>query len=168
VDATSPPAPPRLSLTDSLEQLFKRHDRWFRPLVRRRHGDDGAEDLVHEVYLRAAPLAAAGLIRHPEALLVRIAANLASNRRRDGFHEVAQDVGERALENQSISPCQEEAVTFKQIVLALPDELRDVFLQNHVEGKTYEEIAEDLGLPRTTVHHRMRMALKRTSKALRD
>jgi len=168
VDATSPPAPPRLSLTDSLEQLFRRHDGWFRPLVRRRHGDDGAEDLVHEVYLRAAPLAAAGAVRHPKALLIRIAANLASNRRRDRFYEEAQNIGELTLEKHSLSPIQEEAVTFKQIVLALPDELRDVFLQNHIEGKTYEEIAEDLGLPRTTVHHRMRMALKRTSKALRD
>lgn len=168
MDATSPPAPPRLSLTDSLEQLFKRHDQWFRPLMRRRHGDDAAEDLVQESYIRAAPYAAAGALRHPEAMLVRIAENLASNRRRDRYYEVAQDDGALTLEKQSIGPCQDEAVTFKQIVLALPDELRDVFVLNHVEGMTYEEIAAHLGLPRTTVHHRMRMALKRTSKALRD
>ena len=168
MDATSPPASPQLSLTDSLDLLFRRHDRWFRPLVRRRHGDDGAEDLVHESYLRAAPYAAAGVLRHPEALLVRIADNLASNRRRDRYYEVAQDIGELTLEKQSIGPSQEQAVTFKQIVLALPGELRDVFVLNHVEGMTYEEIAAHLGIPRTTVHHRMRMALKRTSKALRD
>jgi DNA-directed RNA polymerase specialized sigma24 family protein len=77
----------------------------------------------------------------PKALLVRIAENLASNRRRDRYYEVAQDTGELTLEKQSIGPCQEQAVTFKQIVLALPDELRDVFMLNHVQGMTYEEIA---------------------------
>lgn len=167
VDATSPPAPPRPTLSESLEQLFRRHDRWFRPLMRRRHGD-AAEDLVHESYLRAAPYAAAGAMRHPEALLVRIAENLASNLRRDRFAETAQDLDAAPAERLSLIASQEQAVTFKQIVLALPPELRDVFVLNHVEGMTYAEIAVHLGIPRTTVHHRMRKALEKTSKAMRD
>lgn len=167
MDATSPPAPPRQTLADSLDQLFQRHDRWFRPLMRRRHGD-AAEDLVHESYLRAAPYAAAGAVRHPEALLIRIAENLASNMRRDRHREIAQDPETAPAEARSLIATQEHAVTFKQIVLALPPELRDVFVLNHVEGMTYEEIAVHLGIPRTTVHHRMRKALEKTSKAMRD
>ena len=73
MDTTSPPAPPPPQLTDSLEQLFRRHDRWFRPMMRRRHGDAAADDLVQESYLRAAPYLAAGTLRHPKALLIRIA-----------------------------------------------------------------------------------------------
>lgn len=168
MDATSPPASPGVSLTDSLEQLFKRHDRWFRPLMRQRHGDIAAEDLVHESYLRAAPYLAAGTLRYPEALLIRIAENLASNMRRDRYPEIAQDHGASAFEKHASAPTQEHAVTFKQIVLALPTELRDVFMLNHVQGMTYEEIAVHLGIPRTTVHHRMRKALEKTSKAMRD
>ena len=168
VDVTTPPAPPRPSLADSLELLFTRHDGWFRPMMRRRHGDNAAEDLVHESYIRAAPYQAAGTLRHPEALLIRIAENLASNLRRDRYPEVAQDLGASALEKQSLSAVQDHAVTFKQIVLALPPELRDVFVLNHVQGMTYEEIAIHLGIPRTTVHHRMRKALERTSKAMQD
>ncbi|MDI1364486.1 MAG: RNA polymerase sigma factor, partial [bacterium] len=168
VDAISPPAPPRLSVADSLEQLFQRHDRWFRPLMRRRHGDIAAEDLVHESYLRAAPYFAAGTLRYPEALLIRIAENLASNMRRDRYPEIAQDLGASAFEKHASAPTQDYAVTFKQIVLALPTELRDVFMLNHVQGMTYEEIAVHLGIPRTTVHHRMRKALEKTSKAMRD
>ncbi|WP_343699755.1 sigma-70 family RNA polymerase sigma factor [Caulobacter sp.] len=168
MDVTSPPAPPSPSLADSLEQLFKRHDRWFRALMRRRHGEVAAEDLVHESYLRAARYEAAGTLRHPKAMLIRIAENLASNLRRDRYHEVADDIGAYTLEISSVSPSQEQSVTFKQIVLALPDELREVFMLNHVEGMTYEEIATELCIPRTTVHHRMRMALKRTSQAMRD
>ncbi|PIB92605.1 RNA polymerase sigma factor [Caulobacter sp. FWC2] len=168
MDVTSPPAPPHRALVDSLEQLFKRHDRWFRPMMRRRHGDAAAEDLVHESYLRAAPYAAAGTLRHPEALLIRIAENLASNMRRDRYREVTHDLGETALEKLASPATQDHAVTFKQIVLALPTELRDVFMLNHVHGMTYEEIAVHLGIPRTTVHHRMRKALEKTSKAMRD
>lgn len=164
---TSPPAPPAPTFSDSVDQLFRRHDRWFRPLMRRRHGDV-AEDLVHESYLRAAPYAAAGTLRHPEAVLVRIAENLASNMRRDRYPEIAADLGTSALEKQSLAAPQEHAVTFKQIVLALPAQLRDVFVLNHVQGMTYEEIAVHLGIPRTTVHHRMRKALEKTSKAMRD
>lgn len=123
---------------------------------------------MHESYLRAAPYLAEGTLRHPKALLIRIAENLASNLRRDRYPEVAEDLGAAALEKQSLGAPQDHAVTFKQIVLALPPELRDVFVLNHVQGMTYEDIAEHLGIPRTTVHHRMRMALKRTSKAMRD
>jgi RNA polymerase sigma-70 factor (ECF subfamily) len=159
-------------LADSLDQLFRRHDRWFRPLMRRRHGDAAGEDLVHESYLRAAPYAAAGVLKHPEALLIRIAENLASNQRRARYREVAEEAGAAALEQQPTSSTQDQAVTLKQIVLALPPELGDVFMLNHIEGWTYQEIADELGIPRTTVHHRMRKALKRTSqlmrKAMRD
>lgn len=168
VDTTSPPAPPNPSLTDSLDRLFRRHDRWFRPLIRRRHGHFAADDLVHESYLRAAPYLAAGTLRHPKALLIRIADNLASNMRRDSYLEITEDPASKPLDKHATTPTQDYAVTFKQIVLALPAELRDVFVLNHVQGMTYEEIAVHLGIPRTTVHHRMRKALEKTSKAMRD
>lgn len=135
--------------------------------MRRRHGD-AADDLVHESYLAAARYAASGGVRHPEALLVRIAENRASNMRRNRFYEVAHDLGAPPLEQQSLAASQEHAVLFQQIVLALPQELRDVFVLNHVQGMTYGQIAEHLGIPRTTVHHRMRKALEKTSKAMRD
>lgn len=136
--------------------------------MRRRHGDQAGEDLVHESYLRAAPYLSDGTLRHPKALLIRIAENLASNLRRDRYLEVAEDPSDSALPGQSLSATQDHAVTFKQIVLALSPELRDVFVLNHVQGMTYEEIANHLGIPRTTVHHRMRQALKRTSKAMQE
>lgn len=135
--------------------------------MRLRHGDV-AEDLVQESYLRAAPYVAAGTLRHPKALLVRIAENLAANMRRDRYAETAQNLDDGELETHASAATQEHAVTFKQILLALPPELRDVFMLNHVQGMTYEEIAIHLGIPRTTVHYRMRKALEKTSKAMRD
>jgi RNA polymerase sigma factor (sigma-70 family) len=168
VDGSLPPAASSAAIAESIDMLFRRHDRWLRPLLRLRHGEAVAEDLVHETYLRAAPYAAAGSIKHPKAFLLRIAENLASNERRARRREVVRDSSEPALAAQAIAPCQEQALTLKEIVLALPPELRDVFVLNHVQGLTYQEIAVRLSIPRTTVHHRMRKALERTSRAMRD
>lgn len=168
MDGSLPPAASNAAIAESMDLLFRRHDPWLRPLLRLRHGEAVAEDLVHETYLRAAPYAAAGSIRHPKAFLLRIAENLASNQRRSRRREVAHDGREPVLAEPSSAPCQEQAVTLKEIVLALPPELRDVFVLNHVQGLTYQEIAVRLSIPRTTVHHRMRKALERTSKAMRD
>ena len=168
MDGTLPPAASNAAIAESMDLLFRRHDRWLRPLLRLRHGEAVAEDLVHETYLRAAPYAAAGSIKHPKAFLLRIAENLASNYRRDRRREVAPESSEQTVAAQSTAPCQEQALTLKEIVLALPPELRDVFVLNHVQGLTYQEIAVRLAIPRTTVHHRMRKALERTSKAMRD
>ena len=69
---------------------------------------------------------------------------------------------------QSTAAPQEHALTLKQIVLALPPELRDVFLLTHIQGLSYREVAVLRNIPERTVKDRMRRALERTSAAMRD
>ena len=168
VNGTSPPALTPANLAVALDTLFRCHDPWLRAALSKRYGADLADDLAQETYLRAAPYNLTGGIRHPKALLMRIARGIASNRARDTRLEVSIDPTQTQLPVQSEAASQDHALTLKQILLALPVELRDVFILNHIQGLTYQEIAALRDIPLTTVHHRMRQALARTSSAMRD
>ncbi len=88
--------------------------------------------------------------------------------RRDHAEAATENIGDDEAALRPTPASQEEAVTLKQILLALTPELRDVFCLSHIEGQTYQEIAVTLGIPVTTVHHRMRQALAQTAAAMRD
>jgi len=50
----------------------------------------------------------------------------------------------------------------------LPDEQREVFLLRHLQGLAFNEIAQVVGAPANTVKSRMRYALERLQRTLRD
>lgn len=168
MDGSAPPAASPADISASLDDLFRRYDRWLRGTLRRRYGRELAEDIAQETYLRAAPYLAAGALRHPRALLMRIASNLAVDRLRRAQLETDVATDRAITISPPLASTQDQMLTLKQIVLALPPELRDVFVLNHIQGLTYQEIARLRGIPVTTVHHRMRLALARTSSAMRD
>ncbi|WP_168075233.1 RNA polymerase sigma factor [Caulobacter sp. SSI4214] len=168
MDGSAPPAASSAALIASLDTLFRRYDRWLRGALRRRYGRELADEVAQETYLRAAPYDVAGEVRHPKAFLMRIADNLARDRLRRQRLETEVNGDPAAVPSEPLSPSQDQMLTLKQIVLALPPELRDVFLLNHIQGLTYQEIATLRNIPVTTVHHRMRQALARTAAAMRD
>jgi RNA polymerase sigma-70 factor (ECF subfamily) len=168
VDGSAPPAGNPADVAAPLDDLFRRYDRWLRGALRRRYGRELAEDIAQETFLRAAPYVAAGALRHPRALLMRIASNLAVDRLRRARLESDVAADRAVAIDPPLASSQDQMLTLKQIVLALPPELRDVFVLNHIQGLTYQEIARLRGIPVTTVHHRMRQALARTSSAMRD
>ncbi len=53
-------------------------------------------------------------------------------------------------------------------VEALPDEQREVFVLRQLQGLSFNEIAEVVGVPANTVKSRMRYALERLQRTLRD
>ncbi|MDR7117358.1 RNA polymerase sigma factor [Caulobacter sp. BE254] len=167
MDGFTPPAPTRQDLAHAVEILFRRYDDWLRGVLRKRYGDM-ADDLAHEAYLRTAPLEAAGEVRHHKAFLLRVADNLARDRLRKVQRESDHATHSEPFTAQSTAPSQEHALALKQIVLALPEELRDVFVLTHIQGLTYREIARLRDIPERTVKDRMRRALARTSAAMRD
>lgn len=93
----------------------------------RLYGADDVEDLSQETWLRMVPYQAANDVRHPKALLLRIAANLAADRfgRRAKRGRLAEEVGK--LDGWGMElPAQTDAVLARQLVLGLPQPLRDV------------------------------------------
>ena len=145
-----------------LGELYRQYSAWLTARLRRRFGDE-AEDLTQEAWLRAAPYSEAGVIRHPRALLLRIAENLAIDRRRR-----AGPAGDPVDPEAHPEPAaQMDFVLLKQIVLTMPVHLRDVFVLSRFAHLEYQEIAERLGLPLTTVQWRMRKAVEYCAARLR-
>ena len=114
------------------------------------------------------PYQAANDVRHPKALLLRIAANLAADRfgRRAKRGRLAEEVGK--LDGWGMElPAQTDAVLARQLVLGLPQPLRDVFVLSRVGGLSNSQIAEQLGISPKTVEWRMTKALAHCAAQLR-
>lgn len=167
MDGFFPPAPQRSELVLAIESLSRRYDAWFRAVLRRRYGDQ-ADDLAHEAYLRTAAHEAGGKVLHPKAFLLNVAKNLATDRRRREARDSDHATYLGALLTQSTPATQEMALTLKQIMLALPPELRDCLILSRVNGLTHGEIALQLGLTKRTVKDRVRRASILVAAAMQD
>jgi len=139
---------------------------------------DEADDVVQETYIRA--WARIGELRDPTAAaawLSRIARNAARDRLRwwkrrprAAFDETSPALLDLVAQGQR-GPLPDEALASAQVraevaahVAALPDKHRVVLLLREVDGMSYEEIAEALGIAIGTVEsrlHRARAALAR-------
>lgn len=148
----------------NLSGLYRRYAAWLHARLQTRFGADAADDLVQEAYIRLAPYRAEE-IRSPKALLLRIASNLAL----DGL---ARE-GVRRRYQQSATPAAEafdsphETLLLKQIIHAMPEKDREVFLLSRFGGLTQPQIASRLGVAVKTVEWRMARALKHCDDHLR-
>lgn len=55
-----------------------------------------------------------------------------------------------------------------QVIEKLPDQTREIFIRNRFQGKTYKEIALELGTTEKTVEFHIKKALKELRVALKD
>lgn len=67
----------------------------------------------------------------------------------------------------ALEPTQHAAVQIQEIVLALPQPLRDVFVLSRFGGLTNNQIAEQLDISPKTVEWRMTKALAQCAAELR-
>lgn len=147
-----------------LEDHYRRYAAWLRARLRVRFGHEVADDLVQEAFLRLAPYRAKQ-IRSPKALLLRIASNLAlDGLAREGVRRRYQQTAGPAVEALD-SP--HETLLLKQIIQAMPEKDRDVFLLSRFGGLTHAQIASRLGVAVKTVEWRMARALKHCDDHLR-
>lgn len=168
MDGSAPPAPTPAAIAASGDSLFRRYNRWLRAAVRRQYGSDFADEVTAETFLRVAPYAAAGRLRNTKALLMQVARNLVLDRKRhDRVAELVQPVDDGFFARLASPATQEEALAVKQIVLALPPELRDVLVLKSIMGLSYQDISDRLGIPYTTVNHRLRQAYGLVLAAMR-
>lgn len=152
----------------AMEELFRRYHAWLTARLGSRYGREAAEDLAQETYLRMTKAGAAGAARHPRALLMGIARNVAIDRFRRTRLELEATANLEDMDLFGAEPTQQQALLVKQIVLALPPKLRDVFVLNQLEGLTHQEIARLRGISVKTVEWRMRKAFARCAAAMQD
>ncbi|MEG1029853.1 MAG: RNA polymerase sigma factor, partial [Brevundimonas sp.] len=149
----------------TLDGLHGRYAAWFRARLVRRYGAHDAEDILQEAWLRLASYQGLAGIRHPKAFLLRVASNLALGQvRRSATAE--RFAGATPVVSHEDAD-QLETVFFRQMVLDLPQPLRDVFLLSRVGGLTNSQIADQLGISPKTVEWRMTRALARCAAQVR-
>ena len=150
----------------AFERLYRRHSARVHTLVRRMLGDDEADEVTQDVFVRVWQKLATfrgesafGTWLHRLAVNVVLArrAELGTKRRR--FHDDDAPLELVSARGASAGTLMD----FEQALARLPDGARQVFVLHDVEGYRHEEIAEMLGLAAGTSKsqlHRARMALR--------
>ena len=157
--------------TAGLDQLYRRYAPWLAAMLRRRFGhgfDAEADDIVQETYARLAPHDPAA-IRQPQALLMRVASNLARDiLRRRAVRGRHKDEVQHAPAPPPLLLDAMDDLMVKETILSIPEAYRDVFVLSRVGGLTYEEIATRCGLSVKSVEWRLGRAIAHCIKHLQD
>jgi RNA polymerase sigma-70 factor (ECF subfamily) len=153
---------------NGLTDLYRRHRAWLASRVSRA-GALEPEDVVQEAFLRASGYGAGSPIKHPRALLLTIALNVVRAAARSAQAAKNTPPAFEALTGGgAVGAEQFEAVLVKQIILALPEEYRDIFVMHRFGGMSYDEIAQARGMTVKAVEWRMSRALSICAATLRE
>lgn len=151
-----------------LATLFAAHESWLLGSLRRRYGPEVAEDLLQDTYLRLLRQKAPVEIRKPKAFLLQVARNLFLDSYRRNVRRAEADTFSLASRARAEGSSQVERLVLKQIILGMPQKLRDVFVLSRFGGMTNDAIADHLGIRPKTVEARMTQALAYCAAQLRD
>lgn len=148
-----------------------RHTRWLRGLARALvRGEDRADDLVQETWLRHAS-ASAGVAPDRD----RMAGILRGLSRHAWRAESRREHRERAAARAEAAPASDELAARLELserlvreVSALPEEQRTAVLLRYFDGLSSAEIARRLDLPGATVRSRLKRGLDELRRRLED
>lgn len=147
------------------------------PRLRRRlraqlKSNEEASDLLHDAFARLLGARALDRLLQPEAFLNRILRNLLIDRSRR-LATRAQHVGIDDGPDLAVPADQSDAIEaeqmrqrYREVVAALPERMREVFLLHRVEQLSYKEIAARLGISVRTVEWHIAEAIVRIGKGL--
>jgi RNA polymerase sigma factor (sigma-70 family) len=152
---------------DRLARLFAAHQTRVEAFVNRRTGDPQiAADLTQEAFMRLARMPDGDKVDNPSGFLFTVAGNLAQDHNRRTSRWRRLDGGAVDEHHPSLAPdaeavmaAQERADLLQQAILALPETLRAIFLQFHVDGLSYQEIAAQRQITPRSVEYQLTRAL---------
>ncbi|MFT7775992.1 RNA polymerase sigma factor [Roseateles sp.] len=136
-------------------------------LLRRGQSAQDADDLMQDAYLRLRRFSKEHHVENPEALFMTTAFNLsidAHRARRSRGDEVQPEDVELVDPQPDIEAgvLGRECLRRMDVCLGrLSDRTRQMVLEYHLEGLTYDEIAARHGLNTSTVHHQVSKAIFR-------
>jgi RNA polymerase sigma-19 factor, ECF subfamily len=156
------------SQQQEVHKLYHSHHGWLVSLLRRRLGCVyDANDLAHDTFLRVIDKSISFVqINEPRALLRTIAHGLMVDHiRRKELENAYLKVTAQLPQQHVVSP--EESLLFIEAIMhidklfkELKPNVRIVFYLSKLEGMTYLEIADQLGVSLRTVESRMADALR--------
>lgn len=155
---------------DDLDGWYRLYAARLRAALRRQFGrgiEADADDLVQETYARLSAHDL-GEIHRPQALLMRVASNLARDllRRRGVRNRHAQEVQAGGGDAPAASLVEE--LVLKEAILSIPEPYREVFVLSRFAGLTYEEIATRCGLSVKSVEWRLTKAIAHCARRVED
>lgn len=158
-----------------VESLFAaRGDDLLRFLTARLPNGEDAKDLAQEVYLRLLRRNRDELVRHPEAYLFRIAANLMYEhwlKSRPESDQRSFAIDPEMMESDDLSTegsiAQQQSVdALERVLRVMPATRRNVVLLHRRDGLTYNEIAAELGISVGMVKKHLAKGLARCREQL--
>ena len=156
---TSSSPPTAISRSQILHRLFGDHHSWLLERLRLRlHCREDAADIAAETFAQVVAMPDPAAIREPRALLSTIGKRLvfARWRRADIERAYLQALAEQP-EATAPSPQEhwlvmEALMEIDRLLDGLSSKARAAFLCSQLEGLTYAQIAQELGVSTTRVH----------------
>ncbi|MDF0732818.1 sigma-70 family RNA polymerase sigma factor [Pseudomonas entomophila] len=154
--------------------LFRSHYPWLCARLRRHVGDGAAEDIAADTFVQLLSTPSVEPIRQPRALLTTIAQRLMYQlwRRRDlerGYLDALQHEEERlAPSSEALAQMLEALQAIDVLLDGLPAKVKATFLLSQLNGLTYPQIAEELGISQRSVSDYMAKAFTRCLKLSLD
>ena len=164
--------------SQAFTELVRRHqDFVYRFILRRCHRPSDAVDIAQEAFLRA--WSQVGGFRGDSKFstwVIGIARNLLRDQvageaaRGPPVDPVGEDehAGSRADEPPTRAASNALLIALQNAIDDLPDELRETFVMNAIEGLEYDDVVQLLDLPIGTVKSRISRSRARLREALRD
>lgn len=155
-----------------LATLFSAHHPWLLGRLHSRLRNRAeAEDVASETFVRVIGAGRASHLREPRAYLTTVAKNvlLQNWRRRDleraYLETLAAAPQEFALSVEERLVLLETLARINDALEGMPPKARRAFLLCQLDGLTYAEIAEELGVSASTVRYYMAQGLRRCMQA---
>lgn len=168
-------APPRAPAR-SLDALYRAHAPRLLRFFARRTGNDDAPDLVNETFERLARRDADGgaAVDRPEAYLSRIAGNLLRDRakfaarRSAAFHVSIDEVSLGGRDPHDQLEARDMINRLEIAMERLRPRTREIFMACRLDGYSYAEVAERVGMSVRGVRKQMSRAIAEIERALSD
>ncbi|MGQ3050931.1 MAG: RNA polymerase sigma factor [Roseateles sp.] len=143
-------------------------------LKRRGRTEQDAEDLVHDAYVKYAQTSKERTIEKPEAFLMKVALNLSIDAHRAstvrGVEVMLEDVvivdGRPSAEDVVLA--REELAQVGECLSRMNERTRSIFLDNRVEGLSYQELADKYGITKSAVEKHIAKGVMLTALWMED
>ncbi|MBN9145670.1 MULTISPECIES: RNA polymerase sigma factor [unclassified Novosphingobium] len=157
----------------ALEDIYRREaPRMIRAMARLSSSQD-AEDIVHDSFVQLARAGSDRTIEQPEAYLNRIASNLQCNRAKSAFERAralstpVEDVVLSGPDPTAQLEARDMIHRIQNALMRLSPKTRDIFLSHRVDGLSYGEIADGMGLSVKGIEWHMTKAIAHLDRSLR-
>ncbi|HEY4124886.1 MAG TPA: RNA polymerase sigma factor [Rhizomicrobium sp.] len=145
--------------------LVSKYDDIGRALTRKLGSRDLAAEALQDTFVRIERGGELGEVHNPRAYLVRMAMNIATDRRRAANRFLSVSEGEALLNFMDDAPGPDRVAEGRSDIYALeralsglPDRRRAVFESAWIEGCSHTEIAQRFGLALRTVQQELKLA----------